>query len=552
MDSGKSRVFISDSKIRYARTNSTQQKNILGLVELCVGVTSMENKKVANIKNRIWYKALKLLNILFVAFSYLFGITCCFILFRDGHDGTNIILKIVFIIIIVFLFWTASKVPEQFFYFVRESNTLEKRYSKALLVFGILSLSFIWVVAVTIIFPVDTEKGFTITDTAPVGTAEFIQTLANLTNTPAQTGDAVTAIDNIDQFLPTLLNEINSAQTSVDFTTFTWSDGEFSDQVFSALTAAAQRGVHVRLLLDAFGASDLSSDKITALQAAGGYVAKYHLFNPLRPWQYDSRDHMRSIVIDGKVGFTGGVGIADAWLGGDTAPNKTYQDMMFECTGAMAQSIQNTFNDNWNDTTGEVLSGPDFYPPTETTNVNTFVGITSIPSEDDQPVRDAFMLTIMSAQKNLYIVNPYVVPDQGLLTALEDRARAGVDVRILSQGKNTDAPLLRAAWHADYEQLLEAGVKIYEYQPSMIHTKFMVADGTWSLVGSANIDNRSESINNENVIGIADQTLAGTLEQKFTAYLSDSKEFTLADWQEKYGFFSKLYSKILLILFKQY
>ncbi len=135
---------------------------------------------------------------------------------------------------------------------------------------------------------------------------------------------------------------------------------------------------------------------------------------------------------------------------------------------------------------------------------------------------------------------------------LEDRARAGVDVRIVSPGKNTVAPVLRAVWHMDYEQLLTAGVKIYEYQPSMIHTKFMIADDTWSLVGSANVDNRSEALNAENVVGISDPALAKTLDGTFMDYLSRSKQITLADWKTQYGFFSRLYSRLLLVLQKQY
>ena len=162
------------------------------------------------------------------------------------------------------------------------------------------------------------------------------------------------------------------------------------------------------------------------------------------------------------------------------------------------------------------------------------------------------MLTILSAQKSLYIVNPYIVPDQGLLKALEDKARAGVDVRIISPGPISNAPLVRAAWHKDYEPLLLSGVKIYEYQSSMIHTKFMLADGEWSLIGSANIDNRSESLNNENVMGIDDSMLANNLHQIFTKYLSQSKEITITDWKKQYGFLSKLYSEMLLVLFKQY
>ena len=454
--------------------------------------------------------------------------------------------------VLLFLFWIISKTPQHIFYFLWGAEKANNWRSKIILVVGSLSLLFIGIVFATMILPFNNgDKQFVTTNASPAGSPEFVQTLADLTGAPVQKGDAVIPLNDASQFLPTLLNSINTASFSVNFTTFPWSDGTFSDEVFAALTAAAARGVQVRLLLDGLGAHTVSKEKIQTLQSAGGIVAEYHPFKLLNPLQYDNRDHMRAVIIDGKIGFTGGIGITDDWLGDSSST--AFQDMMFEFHGTMAQSIQNTFDENWNNVTGRVLSGPMFYPAVATSTAqNTFVGITSIPSEDYQPVRDSFMLTILSAQKTLWIVNPYIIPDKNLLQALEDKAKAGVDVRILSPGKNTDAPVLQAAWHSDYEPLLESGVKLYEYQPTMIHTKFMVADGVWSLVGSANIDNRSELLNNENVMGISDPVLADSLDQTFTNYLSQSDEITLMDWKNQYGFFQKLYSHMLLVLFKQY
>lgn len=507
---------------------------------------SIMKKNTINKYFNKWHRALKIINALFVVFCYFAGAICSLTLLLDGDDGVNVFLKIIFILLIIFLFWMISKAPRLFFYFLLNKKETGTRYSKIILISGTLGILFIGIIIAILVHPFSgDEKEFSITETYPVGSTQFIQTLGSLTNTPIQSGDTVIPFTNsVDQIFPTIINEINSASSSIDFTTYPWSNGTFSDQIFTALINAAQRGVQVRLLLDALGSHNLSEDKITSLEAVGGKVVRYHPFNILEPLQYDRRDHMRSIVIDGEVGFTGGFGITDDWL--------KIQDMMFEFKGAMAQSLQDTFNENWNDATGEVLSGPSFYPPVETADKNTFIGITSIPSENDQPVRDAFMLTILSAQKNLYIVNPYIVPDAGILKALEDKAKEGVDVRILSPSGITDAPLIRDAWHFDYTELLEAGVKIYEYQPSMIHTKFIVADDIWSLVGSANIDNRSESLNNENIMGIADPALANALNQIFANYLTQAKEITIADWQQQYGFFSEAYSKILLILFRQY
>ena len=497
------------------------------------------------------YRTLKWLYIIFVVFWYLTLLLVLIVVFTDGTDGIDLALKIASIPVLAFLAWIIAETPRQLYFYIAGTHGFDRPAAKAKLIAGILVTGLIFISAVVIVFPVGHQAAFTVTDPGAAGSPRFIQTLAALTNTPIEHGETVTPINDGSRFLPLLLSAMDSASSSIDFTTFPWADGTFNDQVFAALIAAERRGVQVRLLLDAFGSHSLSKTDIYALEAAGGKVAEYHTFNIMNPLQYDSRDHIRSIVIDGTLGFTGGMGITDEWFG--SPPDLTFQDMMFEFRGEMAQSVQNSFSQIWTDTTGEALAGPLFYPPLPaTTTANTFVGITSIPSGDYEPVRDSFLLTALSARKSLYIAASYIIPDQDLLSILEAKARAGVDVRIVSPGPTTVAPLLRAAWHIDYAQLLKAGVKLYEYQPSMIHTKIMIADGVWSLVGSANVDNRSETLNAENLLGIADLALAASLQQTYMGYIAQSKEFTLADWQKQYGFFSHLYSRILLCLDKQF
>jgi len=511
-----------------------------------------ENRKtISYLNTKKWYKTLKVINICFVFCSIFIGLISCITFLIDGQDNVNFFLKALLIIGIFLVFYIISEVPKRIFYSLWGVPESKSIHSKTILISGILCLIFLSAVITTMILPFGfNTKKFTITDESPVGSTQFVKALSGLTNSPIQYGDEVVPIDTVDRFLPILLSGIDNAKTSINFTTFAWADGPFSEKVFSSLIKSAKRGVQVRLLLDALGSHGLSQKNIKLLEDAGGRVEKYHEFNMLDPVQYNSRDHMRSIVIDGEIGFTGGMGITDDWL--SKKPGKKFQDMMFEFKGTMAQSLQNTFNKNWNTVTGEVLNGSSFYPSVPFSNDNSFIGITSIPSEDYQPVRDAFMLTMLSAKKKLYIVNPYIIPDEGMLMVLEDKAREGVDVRIVSPGPISDAPLMRMVWHTNYERLLASGVKIYEYQPSMIHTKFIIADDVWSLVGSANIDNRSESINNENIMGIVDEKLASTLDKTFTVYLKDSKEFTLDVWKKENNFLKNIYSKMLLILFKQY
>jgi len=511
----------------------------------------MEKHTLASLREKTWYRTLRALHVLFVVFCYLVALLFCVIIFTDGTDGINVFLKIASVPIFLFIAWIIGNTPQQIFFYILGLEGFRSHYSKIRMIIGVCVGCIIAISAIALIFPVDDQKTFTSGASAASGSPQFIETLSMLTGGRTGTGQAVIPIDKGATFLPILLNALNAASSSIDFTTFPWADGTFNNDVFTALVNATDRGVQVRLLLDAFGSHSLSKDYVRRLEAAGGKVAEYHPFDILDPLQYDSRDHIRSIVIDGTTGFTGGMGITNEWFG--EGPDNTFEDMMFEVKGTMAESLQDSFAEIWNDTTGEVLSGPAFYPPVpDVSGTNSFIGITSIPSGDYEPVRDAFLLTAASAQKKLYIAASYIIPDRDLLKTLEDKARDGVDVRIVSPGGNTVAPILRDAWHLDYSQLLAAGVKIYEYQPSMIHTKFMVADDTWSLIGSANIDNRSEAINTENLLGVSDPALARSLDGTFTDYLSRSKEITASSWKGQYGFFSTMYSRLLLILNKQY
>ena len=425
------------------------------------------------------------------------------------------------------------------------------------LLIAIVVLILIVLMFVAIIFPPYKKDN----DLSPAlslaaGSSQFIQEFARLTGSTVYTGDQVIPIDGANNFLPLLLKAINDASSSIDFTVYPWGNGTFSDQVFTALIAAAKRGVAVRVLLDAQGSDEIPASTIAALEHVGGKVAKYHQFSWTNPLQFNERDHMRTFVIDGTTGFFGGMAIDDHWLGADgEAP---WEDMMFQVKGAMSASLQENFADMWEYTTGETIGGPIFYPPIASSSIvrsgaSMFVPITSIPPQDIDSVGDAFDLSAMSAQQTLFIVDPYFVPDRQFLNIIEAKARSGVDVRIVVPGIDiSNVIFLRIAWHRYYEEMLAAGIKIYEYQPSMIHTKAVIADSIWSLVGSANLDNRSEEINAENMMGINNAPLALSLEETFTHYEGSSTEITLDQWHKEYGFFSRLASDFLLIFRKQY
>jgi len=389
--------------------------------------------------------------------------------------------------------------------------------------------------------PISSDAGLSI------GTPEFIASFSTLTKSPVAYGEPVTVLNNGDEFLPDLLASIASASSTIDFSTYIWKEGSFNDQVLTALTEAVQRGVTVRLLLDGYAGSP-SDQTLTAFRNAGGRVAVFRPFWS-DPLDFDSRNHRRAIIIDDKIGYTGGIAIQDEWLGNGRSKDH-WRDTMFRMQGSMAAALERSFDDQWLGATGEVIvSKP--APHTATAASVPFVQVVGSAGDKNHPITDAFLLTALGAKKSLYITNPYVLPDQALMDVLIAKAQSGVDVRLLMPGPETDGPLVRFASHGYYRELLNAGVHIYEYQPSLIHEKAMIADGQWSLIGSANIDNRSREINDENVFGIQDPALARSLLDIFNGDLEYSKEITADEWNHR-GLWTRLISAVSSVFYKQF
>lgn len=385
-----------------------------------------------------------------------------------------------------------------------------------------------------------------VTASAPLsaGTPEFVATFATVTNGSTGQGGAVTVLENGDGFLPDLLEELRTATSTVNFSTYIWKDGEFNRDVLEALTEAAGRGVAVRLLLDGYAADPPEEDLETFLRA-GGEVGR---FRPLAqsPLTANNRNHRRAITIDGRVGYTGGIAIMDTWLGAGMLKDE-WRDAMFKVTGPLARSIDSAFADQWLVSTGEVVVAR---PPSPSSG-NPFVNVVGSAGDMNRPIANAFLLTALSAQKTLYIANPYFLPEDALLSVITQKARDGVDVRLLVPGANTDSQPLRWAAQYYYPELLDAGVRVYEYDPTLMHKKAIVADGAWSLVGSANIDNRSAVLNDENLLGIQDPELAATLTASFMGDLEHSTEITKEAW-ERQGSLARAWRWVMAIPYKQY
>jgi cardiolipin synthase len=367
---------------------------------------------------------------------------------------------------------------------------------------------------------------------------EFLRSLAGNVGAPLRSGGEVRLLDN-GAFFPALLAALANARRTINFTVYIWEPGRASDQVFAALEERARAGVEVRVLLDGLGCLGVPEEDVEALKAAGGKVERFRPPRLGKFTRFHKRTHRRAIVIDGTLGFTGGSAIADKWMGDASSPEE-WRDFMVEVTGPLAATLQSAFVPIWAHSTGEILSGPDVFPATADAapadgahGVAYHVGVASSPSSENHPLRLFFFQTVAAARQRLYITTPYFVLPRAAREAVAARARAGVDVRILMPNEHTDADLIRLTSHWYYEDLMEAGVRIYEYQPTMMHSKSVVVDGVWTVVGSANLDVRSDELNEENVLGIWDAGFARQMEQTFLRDLERAREIKLDEWRRR-------------------
>ena len=367
---------------------------------------------------------------------------------------------------------------------------------------------------------------------AEVGTEAFVEAAAALLNNPVYRGGEVTLLQNGDAFYPAMLEAIRSATDNITFEVYIFEPDEIGRQFMDALIDRVRAGVEVRLLVDWFGSLKLRQRHRDELTRAGAQVQVFRPFSLRNLVRIYRRTHRRAIVIDGRVAFTGGAAISHKWAGDVRNPHE-WRDSMTRITGPLVGGIQSAFAVNWVYCTGEVLTASRFLPPLAPGTGPRSVSVVSSPSDAAQPIRVLFWLSFAHARRRLWICNSYFIPDPRLRKAVVDRARQGVDVRILVPGNHTDAIPVQFAGRSYYEELLAAGVRIFEFLPAMMHAKTVVVDDAWSVIGSANLDERSMELNEENIVGIADgpfaQAVADGLERDFAR----SREVMLEQWRRR-------------------
>ena len=385
----------------------------------------------------------------------------------------------------------------------------------------------------------------------PVGTKDFLAAVAGGVGSSVEIGGKVELLANGDRMFPPLLEDLRAAQKTIHFTVFIWEEGKLSEQIAQIMIERARAGVVVRLLLDSLGAVKSSGEQMDRMRAAGVKVEMFREARLGRFTRYHRRTHRRAIVMDGKVGYTGGAAIADKWMG-DARNEKEWRDDLFRVTGPMAASLQTAFAELWTGSTGEILAGDAVWPAVERGGTDTVhVPLASSPVDEKHPLRIFFALSFQGAREKLYIASSYFVPDAHTRRFVAERARAGVDVRLLVPSDKTDAGPIRQATHYYLDALMEAGVRVWEFQPAMMHSKYVIADGKWSVVGSANMDVRSKELNSENVLGILDTHLAGALESVFLNDLGRSKEIQLGEWRQR-GSWKRFKEQVCALFVEQY
>jgi cardiolipin synthase A/B len=376
-------------------------------------------------------------------------------------------------------------------------------------------------------------KGFELEDPPAPGTADFARMVEALTVAPLRQGNRVTVLRNGCEIFPAMLEAIRSAERTINFATYVYWTGSIAPEFAEALAERSEAGVEVNVLLDAVGAAKMDRSLIDRLEAAGAKVA---WFRPTRWYtlhKLNNRTHRKILVVDGRVGFTGGVGIAEEWTGNGEDPGH-WRDTHVRVEGPAARDLFGGFLDNWAEATQCILSGPDHLPDIDGFDDGVQVQVTR--STAEKGATDAehlFYAAIACAQERIWLTTAYFAPRRAFVEALCEAVGRGVDVRVLTNGPHIDKQVVRQAGHRTYQRMLECGVRIFEYQRTMLHAKVMIVDANWATVGSINFDNRSFALNDELNLSLRDRGVVAGLEKHFLADLDESRGLELAAWRSR-------------------
>lgn len=370
-----------------------------------------------------------------------------------------------------------------------------------------------------------------------VASPEFPITMAGMTGMPLVPGNDVAIFNDGDEFYPEMLQAVESAERSVTMEQYIFWDGRVGRRFAEAFAEKARSGVPVKLLLDAIGSSTLGEPIVRILEAGGCQLAWFQPIHWYTINRANHRDHRKSLIVDGKIAFTGGAGIGDHWLG-RARTARSWRDIMVRVEGPAALEQQSGFAQNWLRCTGEILTGQGYFPlPSAAGNVDVQT-ILSSPFEGTGAAGTMHLIALQCARRHVYIANPYFIPDARMIEMMSHACARGVAVKLMLAGRHNDTWWARQNSLRLYGKLLEGGVQIFEFLPTMLHQKTVIVDDAWAAVGTANFDNRSLSLNEETSVCFCDRTLVNRLNGIFLADLERCRKVSLASWKRR-GFWQR-------------
>ena len=365
-----------------------------------------------------------------------------------------------------------------------------------------------------------------------IAEAQFARTMGVMLGPALIAGNRAEVLLNGQEIFPAMLAAIRAAKRTITFETYIYWSGEVGREFAEALSERARAGVKVHVLLDWVGSSKMDASLLESMKAAGVAIQRYNRPRWYNIGRLNNRTHRKLLVVDGRVGFTGGVGIADIWSGNAQDP-KHWRDTHFRIEGPAVAQMQSAFMDNWVEVTGEVLHGEPYFPPIEQRGEHYAQVFTSSPGGGAESMQLMYLLSIAAAAKTIRMSASYFVPDDVSIAMFVAAMKRGVKVQLILPGPHIDTEIVRRASRSTWGKLLRAGAEIYEYQPTMFHCKVMVVDELWTSVGSTNFDNRSFAVNDEANLNIHDGEFARRQVEIFEQDLKVSRRITAEEWERR-------------------
>ncbi len=414
----------------------------------------------------------------------------------------------------------------------REKKKLPSKIKMPLTIFITLVAAVFLTVLTLNLHAGEKQVRYQLTHRFAVSDPQFVRTMGNLLGPGILAGNRVTALQNGDEIFPAMLAAIRGARETITFETYIYWSGDIGKQFSDALCERARAGVKVHVMLDWVGTGKIEKKFLDDLKSAGVEVERYH---PLRWYtvaRINNRTHRKLLVVDGRVGFTGGVGIADLWTGHAQSKDH-WRDSHYQIEGPAVAQMQSAFTDNWIKTRAKVLFGPEYFPELKPVGASLGQVFKSSRSEGSESVRLMYLLSIASATKTIRLSSAYFVPDDLAIETFLAARKRGVRIEIIVPGPHSDAKIVQSASHSRWGELLDGGVEIYEYQPTMYHCKVFIVDDVWVSVGSTNFDDRSFRLNDEANLNIYDAAFAVEQVKVFQDDKGKSRLMTRAEFKNR-------------------